>query len=162
MVATPLTPTSRYIPPGVRAYYYVPTIVDKASPSRAELDAGTDLTAEIAEVSGFQVTSESVDTPDLATRFTSKVPGRTTADDSSITFYASDTSDDVRTILPRDTAGFIVVLPEGDVPTQMMDVFPVKVAASTVMSGTEDPGQVEVSFTITGEPEQNVVIPAAV
>src|SRR5690554_4879036 len=100
MAATPLNPTTRYIPPGVRQYYFVPTIADKNAPTRTELDAGTDLTGEIAEVSGFQATSESVDTPDLLSRFTSRVPGRITADDSSITFYASQDSDDVRTLLP--------------------------------------------------------------
>ena len=75
--------------------------------TRAEINAGTDLTAEIAEMSGFTVTSDSVDTPDLSNRFTAKIPGRITADDSSISFYASSTSADVRTVLPRDTAGYV-------------------------------------------------------
>src|SRR5579884_158619 len=110
MVATPLASTSRYIPQGTRHYYWVPTITSYTSPTRAELDAGTDLTPEIAEVQGFAATSASVDTPDLGSRFTSKIPGLITADNSNITFYLSSTSNDVRTLLTRDTSGYVVVL----------------------------------------------------
>lgn len=160
MVATPISASTRYIPPGTRAYYWVPSIANKAAPSRAELDAGTDLTGEIAEVSGFQTTSESTDTPDLGSRFTSKIPGRITADDSSITLYASEDSQDVRQLLPRDTAGFVVQFPEGDVSGRTMDVFPVKVSSAPKETSIEDPGKVMVQFTVTSEPEENVTVPA--
>jgi hypothetical protein len=160
MVATPIAASTRYIPPGTRAYYWVPTIANKAAPSRAELDAGTDLTGEVAEVSGFQTTSESTDTPDLGSRFTSKIPGRITADDSSITLYADEGSQDVRQLLPRDTAGFIVQFPEGDVTGRTMDVFPVKVSSAPKDTSIEDPGKVMVQFTVTSEPAENVTVPA--
>jgi hypothetical protein len=156
---TPLTATVRYIPPGTRKIYFVSTIATYTSPTRGELNAGTDLSAEIAEMSGFTVTSDSVDTPDLSTRFTSKIPGRITADDSSISFYASSTSSDVRTVLPRDTSGYIVILPEGDVTSQKMDVFPVKVASTAIDTAMEDPAKVNVSFTVTKVPALNVTIP---
>jgi hypothetical protein len=160
MVATPIAASTRYIPPGTRAYYWVPTIANKAAPTRAELDAGTDLTGEVAEVSGFQTTSESTDTPDLGSRFTSKIPGRITADDSSITLYASENSQDVRQLLPRDTAGFVVQFPEGDVAGRTMDVFPVKVSSAPKETSIEDPGKVMVQFTVTSEPVENVTVPA--
>ncbi|MFI6249049.1 hypothetical protein [Streptomyces sp. NPDC051016] len=160
MVATPISASSRYIPPGTRQYYFVPSIASISSPSRPELDAGTDLTGEIADVSGFQTTSESTDTPDLGTRFVPKIPGRISADDSSITMYASSDSDDVRQLLPRDTAGFIVQFPEGDVAGQTCDVFPVKVASAPKMTDIEEPAKIEVQFTITAEPAENVTVPA--
>jgi hypothetical protein len=159
MPPSPLTATVRYIPPGTRKVYYVATISNYLSPTRGELNAGTDLSAEIAEMSGFTVTSDSVDTPDLSTRFTAKIPGRITADDSSISFYASSTSSDVRTVLPRDTSGYIVILPEGDVTGQKMDVFPVKVASTAVDTAMEDPAKVNVQFTVTRVPALNVTIP---
>ncbi|MFF0597924.1 phage tail tube protein [Streptomyces antibioticus] len=161
MAATPISASSRYIPPGTRQYYFVPSIATKAAPSRAELNAGTDLTGEIADVSGFQTTSESQETPDLGTRFTSKIPGRITADDSSITMYASEDSQDVRQLLPRDTTGFIVQFPEGDEAGKTMDVFPVKVASAPKMTDIEDPAKIEVQFTITSEPAEDVTVPAA-
>jgi hypothetical protein len=159
MPPTPLTATTRYIPPGTRKIYWVTTISNYLSPTRAELNAGTDLSAEIAEMSGFSVTSDSVDTPDLSSRFTSKIPGRITADDSSMSFYASSTSSDVRTVLPRDTAGFVVILPEGDTTGQRMDIFPAKVASTAVDTAMEDPAKINVSFTVTKVPALNVVIP---
>ena len=98
-------------------------------------------------------------TKTLATRFTAKIPGRITADDSSLSFYASSTSSDVRTILPRDTSGFAVFLWEGDVTGQRMDVFPAKVTTESVDGNMEDPQQVNIGFAITKIPALNVVIP---
>ena len=160
MAPPKLTVTTRYIPPSVRKFYFVPTIATQASPTRAELNAGTDLSDEIAEVSGFTVTSAAVEVPDLSSRFTAKIPGRITADDSSVRCYASSNSNDVRSVLPRDTAGFILALWEGDVPTQKMDVFPVKVSACVIQTGIEDPASIEVQMTVTKVPSQNVTIPA--
>lgn len=159
MAPSPLTPTVRYIPPGTRKIYWVTTIATYTAPTRSELNAGIDLSAEIDQMSGFNVKSDSVETPDLSTRFTSKIPGKITSDASSVTFYASSTSSDVRTVLPRDTAGFMVILPEGDVTGQKMDVFPSKVAAATVDTNLQDPGKVMIDFTITKVPAQNVTIP---
>lgn len=160
MVATPITSSARYIPPGVRSYYFCPAIANKAAPTRPELDAGTDLTGEIAAVEGFMVSSDSVETPDLKSRFTSKIPGRITADDSSMNFYADSASDDVRTLLPRDTAGFVVSFPEGDVAGQTMDVFPVKVASAPKQTDIEAPAQIQVQYTITAEPAEDITVPA--
>ena len=160
MAPTPLTATSRYIPPGTRKFYWVTTIATQASPTRAELNAGIDLTNEIAEIAGFSVTSASTEVPDLSGRFTGKIPGRIVADDSSMSFWASSTSADARSVLPRDTAGFMVVLPEGDIPTQKMDVWPAKVSSCVVDTAIEDPAKINVAFTITKVPSQNVTIPA--
>ena len=161
MAPTPLTATVRYIPPGTRKVYWLTTIASYATAvTRAEINAGTDLTNEIAEMSGFSVTSASVETPDLSTRFTAKIPGRITADDSSISFYASSTSADVRSVLPRDTAGYVIILPEGDVPTQKMDVYPAKVASTAVDTAMEDPEKINVQFTVTRIPALNLTIPA--
>jgi hypothetical protein len=159
MPPTPLTATVRYVPPGTRKVYWITTIANYLSPSRGELNAGIDLTAEIAAINGFTVESGTSDTPDLATRFTAKIPGRITAADSSLSFYASTTSSDVRTVLPRDTAGFAVFLWEGDVTGQRMDVFPAKVTAESVDGNMEDPQQVNIGFAITKIPALNVVIP---
>ena len=108
MAPSPLSATTRYVPEGTRKIYWCPTIVTQASPTRAELNGGTDLTNEIAEITGFTVTSDTVDVPDLSGRFTAKVAGRINAADSALRFYASSNSADVRTVLPRDTVGFVI------------------------------------------------------
>ena len=159
MPPSPLSATTRYIPPGVRKIYFVSTISNYLSPTRGELNAGIDLSNEVAEVSGFTVTSDTSDTPDLSGRFIPVIAGRIKADSSSLSFYASSNSSDVRTVLPRDTAGYIVMLWEGDVTGQRMDVFPVKVTVSALDGNMEDPEKVNISFAITKVPANNVVIP---
>ncbi|MFF3884026.1 hypothetical protein [Streptomyces sp. NPDC001914] len=159
MVATPIAATSRYIPPGTTRYYWVATISNYLSPTRGELNAGTDLTGEISAVSGFATSSDQQDTPDLGSRFVSKIPGRITADDSSITMYASSTSSDARTLMPRDTAGYIVAFAEGDVTGQKMDVFPVKVTSVPKSRDVENPAGMTFQYAITRIPAENVTIP---
>lgn len=159
MVATPIAATSRYIPPGTTRYYWVTTIANYTSPTRAELNAGSDLTAEVSAVSGFATSSDQQDTPDLGSRFTGKIPGRITADDSSITMYLSSNSSDVRTLLPRDTAGYVVIFPEGDVAGQKMDVFPAKVTGQPKSRDVENPSTINIQFSITKIPAENVTIP---
>ena len=159
MVATPIAATSRYIPPGTTHYYWVASIANKSAPTRAELDAGVDLTNEIADVNGFSTQSEQKETPDLGSRFVGKIPGRISADDSSITMYMSSTSNDVRSLLPRDTAGFIVAFPEGDIAGRKMDVFPVKVSGQPKKRDMEDAATIEIQFSITSIPAENVTVP---
>jgi hypothetical protein len=159
--ATPIAASVRYFRPGLTKVYWVRTIATYTTPTRAELNAGTDLSGEVAEISGFSVVSDSVDTPDLLNRFVSKIPGRITADDSSINFYASSTGfTDARSVLPRDTTGFLVFMDGGDVSTTgRMDVWPATVASVGKLRALEDPAQVAIAFTPTKVPAEDIVIP---
>jgi hypothetical protein len=159
MAPPKLNPTTRYTPPGTRKFYWVTTIATYSAPTRAELNAGLDLSDEVADVTGFTVTSATAEVPDLSSRFTAKIPARITADDSSMQFYMSSNSNDVRSVLPRDTVGFMVCLWEGDIASQKMDVYPAKVAAAVPQTSIEDPAKIEIQFTITKIPAQNVTIP---
>lgn len=162
MAATAISSSTRYINPGVTKIYFVSSISDKTSPTRAELNAGTDLTGEVSAVAGWIVTGNDVETPDMDSVFTSKIPGRTSADDSSITFYADKTGDDARALLPRGTDGFIVFLDGGDVAGSLMDVYPIRVKSVGKPRSTEgkDPATVEIQFSITSEPAEDVTIPS--
>jgi hypothetical protein len=162
MPPTVITASVRYFRPGLTKVYWVTTMATYTTPTRSELNAGKDVSPEIAEISGFTVTSESVDTPDLGTRFVSKIPGRITSDDSSINFYASSTGfNDARSVLPRDTTGYVVFMDGGDVSTTgRMDVFPATVASHGKLRGIEDPAMTQAQFTITRVPAEDVVIPA--
>lgn len=160
MTATPLSPSQRYFPPGTRAVYWVPAIASISAPTRAELDAGTDLTGEIAAMAGFAVSSATVSTPDLRTRFAPDIPGQITATGSSITLYMSEDSTDVRELMPRDTAGFVVILWEGDVAGRKMDVYPVTVTAQPKDASVTNAAQITVDFAVTAEPAENVTVPA--
>jgi hypothetical protein len=160
-MTTPLTATERYISPEVTKVYWVPTIADITAPQRAELDAGTDLTPEIAAMTGWEVAADRVAVPDLGTRFTGRISGRVNPGDAQITFYASQDTADVRDVLARGDKGFIYIADGGDVPTQKARVFAVEVSAVTPtvdVAGTEA-ARIMVDFSITAAAEQ-VEIPA--
>jgi hypothetical protein len=161
MVATPIASSTRYINPATTKIYFVSSIANKNSPTRTELNLGTDLSGEVNAIDGWKTSSDQVETPDMATRFTSKIPGRISADDSSITFYCDKAGADARALLPRDTNGFIVILDGGDVGTQKMDVYPVRVSALGKERSTEgkDAATVEIQFSITSQPAEDVTIP---
>jgi hypothetical protein len=161
MAATPIAGSLRYIPEGVRHFYYLPACATITAPTRTELNAGTDLTPEVSGFGNWGVTSSAVDTPDLASRFTPSIPGLTTVDGPTIAMYADSTSADVRTLLPRDTVGFIVVFPEGDIATRKMDIFPVKVLSAEKMASLGgNPATIELTFSVTKLPAENITVPA--
>jgi|SRR5215216_176020 len=160
MAAPNITATTRYFRPGVTSIVFATSVASQASPTRAEINAGTDLRNEVSAIDGWAPTSEFLDAPDLGTRFTSRVAGRISVDDSSLTFYASLTSVDVRSLLPRDATGYILFMDEGDVAGRKMDVFKVTVASAPKLRAIDDVSQIQVSFSITASPSENVTIPA--
>jgi hypothetical protein len=159
MPATPITPTVRFDEASVLRIYFVTTIANKSAPTRAELNAGSDLTAEVSAINGFSTSSDTLDAPDFGSRFVSQVPGAITAEDSSIEVYRSSTSSDIRSLLPRDTAGFIVVFPEGDTTGLKMDVYPVKVKTAAKPHDQNATAKHTISFAITSIPAENVTVP---
>lgn len=160
MPATPISASSRYVPQGVTHYNFLPACANIASPTRAEINAGTDLTPELASNGGWTINSQAVDTPDYAANFTPQIPGNITVDGSTMSMYADVASNDVRTLLPRNTTGFIVKMPGGDVAGRKCDVFPVKVGSQGKPDAIGNPSTIELIFYITRAPSENVTIPA--
>src|SRR2546429_6372968 len=115
MAATPIAASSRYVPQGVTHYVFTASVATQSSPTRAEINAGTDLTPELAEAGDWAINSEAIDTPDYAANFTPQIPGNITVDGTTLNMYADVASADVRTLLPRNTTGYILQMPGGDV-----------------------------------------------
>lgn len=106
-------PTGAFLRKGVTKFYFCPTIAAIAAPTVAELTAGTRLT-NIADMAGFSFTNQPIDTPDMDSTFTSKIPGEDQSEDSSFTFYEPKTGTDTNmTVLAKGTAGFIVIFYRG-------------------------------------------------
>lgn len=147
---------------GEGKWYFLSTIAaGNLVPTRAEITAGTDLTGEVSGSSGWSVESSQIDTPTYGTRFVAQIPGLIKAQASSLTFYASRNGVDVRAVLPRDTTGYILQCPGGDVTGYKATVFPVRVASVARTSGTdESAAMVTVSFSITDEPAEDITLPA--
>jgi hypothetical protein len=158
-----LATSERYIDAGVTKIFYLPACANPSAPTRAEITAGTDLSDQIASAAGWQLQGAEVETPDLGSTFNSKIPGKTSVDDSSLTFYADLSGDDVRSVLPRGTTGFIFIADGGDVPGNKADNYPVRVRSvgkARTVEGTSAK-VLTVSFSITSEPAEDVPVPAA-
>lgn len=153
----------KFINVGVTVVAFVPTIADVQVPTRAELDAGVDLTDEVTAASGWNVSSANVPYTPLGSVFTPSIPGRTSVEDSSLTLPQDITGTDVREILPRLTTGFIVIMYGGDVVDSPMDVWPVRVSSLGKTLSTEgtEIASIVVSFAVPAEPAEDVAIPAA-
>ncbi|MEV7611315.1 hypothetical protein AB0N61_17655 [Microbacterium sp. NPDC089320] len=161
MVATPIAIETRYFNPETSKLYWVPSIAVKGAPTRLELDAGTDVSRAVADVNGWMVTSEMIDVPDMGSRFVGKIPGRISANDSSVTYYMDRAGIDAREVMPRDAEGFMVWLDGGDTAGRKMDVYPVTVSShGKGRSAGSEPARLTIAYAITSEPAENVTIPA--
>lgn len=162
MAATPIAASTRYINPETTVIYWCPSIATKTAPTRAELNAGTNLVGENSSSEGWNITSNQVPTPDMGNLFTGSIPGRLTAEDSSLSMYADVGGSDARTLMARNTAGFIVWLDGGDVAGRKMDVFPVRVSSvgKTRSVEGEEAAMLTIAYSITSSPAENVTIPA--
>ncbi len=160
MSATPITASDRYYRQGVSKVVFCTTIASISAPSRAEINVGIDLSPEISASSGWEVTGNTEDTPALGSAFIGKVPSTTTAGDSSLTFYSDSTSVDVRSLLTRNTSGYIIWMDEGDVVGHLMDVFPVRVTGAPKQRDISSVSTIMVNFATLREPAENVAIPA--
>lgn len=159
MPATPITPATRFFRPGTTKCYWVVSISNINSPTRTELNLGADVSKDVAEISGWMVSGQKIDTPDLNSRFVSNIPGLTSADESAITFYAGVDGADVRTLMPRDTAGNVVWMDGGDTTGRKMDVFPVRVLSVGKVRDMGAAARLTIQFAITSEPAENITIP---
>lgn len=156
-----LATSNRYIHPGTAVVYWIPAIATLDSPTRVEINAGTDLTGEVADAPGWAVSANRVPAPDLGTKFTSRIAGRIDPEDSQILFYADKETTDVRSLLSRGDQGYILIAHGGDVAARLCDIYPVEVVAiSKPLNVAGDPAQIPVDFAITAEPAEDVALPA--
>jgi hypothetical protein len=152
---------ARFFRRGVSKIYFLPAVATPAAPTSIEITAGTDLTVDTSEIAGFSLTNAPIAVPDLAATFTKTINGEDTTDTSSITFYDQDTTTNaIRTALAKGTAGYIVLMPYGNVTTKRCEVWAV---TSTGVNDTWTTGneaaRFVVSFSINAVPVQNAVLP---
>lgn len=170
-MATALVSSTRYMDLGVTRVYFLPTVASTLLiPTRAEMNAGTSLTGELADWSGWVLTAEMLDVQNMGNPFKSTIPGSLSSPSCAMTFYASKNGIDIRGVLPRGTSGFIEILDGGDILGNRAEVWPVTVASLSLIRGvvggsstgstTDVASQVLVSFAITAAPAQYVSVPA--
>lgn len=141
-----------------------------AGVQRADLTAATELSDDIAEMTGFELANSPIDTPNLADQFTPQIEGEDTVPSSSLTFYDRQEADDSgsiagtsekRTALEKGTAGFLFFLPYGDIEGARMEVWPVKSNGVNDMWTTgAEAARFNVPFSVSEVPLQNEEVPA--
>jgi hypothetical protein len=161
MAAPAISAATRYTSRGTAKWYWVVTISNYLSPTSGELNAGTDLSPEVMDSSGFGLESDQIDTPDVSSRFTKKIPGPINAEDSTLTMYQSVTGTDARQLMPQDTAGFVVIFPGGNVTGRKMHCWPVRVASVKYQYSADgsDADTMVFTYSPTSVPAENVTVP---
>lgn len=151
----------RFTRKGKSKIAFVPTIAVLAAPTMAEINAGTTLDTQMAEMSGFQFQNSIIKTPDLSTTFVTQIPGEDEADDSSITFYDDDNATTIRTALVKGAAGFLVLMPYGKTATKRAEVWAVtSTGFNDEWTVANEAARAMSQLTITAPPVQNAVLAA--
>ena len=138
-----------YVAQGPRRYYWVVTIANPAAPTRAELTAGTDLSQNVTAISGFGQNQNFAPRSVFGSNVIGKIAATIELTDSSMSFEAGANSVDVRALLTTGALGYMVILNEGDIAGQKMNVFKSQVGSVTpqqVLGDTE--AQIDVSFGV--------------
>ncbi|TQE30875.1 hypothetical protein Sipo8835_23060 [Streptomyces ipomoeae] len=156
----------RYMRRGVTKFLFLKAIEAANNiPVRTELGSpnATELSAAISDIEGWALENTAIDTPDMASEFTSNIPGEDKADNSSLTFYEDKVDDTLESLLSKGVEGYIVILRKGDIAgSKSMDVFPVRVGSrAAAFTASAEPAKFKVSFAITAEPTLDAAVPAA-
>ena len=126
-----------------------------AAPTQAELSAGTVLTPSVRSFDGWDLSVADLDVADHASAFNKTGAGESSAPTSTITFYADDAGTPaILTALAVDTAGYIVILRNGQAASEPSKIWPVAVKVHNdrdVQAVSEAP-TVVVEFGLSDEP----------
>lgn len=156
----------RFMRKGTTRIWWVPTIANvNLIPTAAEVNAGTELTDQIAEINGFNFANSPIETPDMGSSFVSKIPGEDTVGDSDMSFYEDKTSNPIKTALSKGTSGYVVIFFAGTAGAGAVaagddaDVWPAIVASnSRLYTAGNEAAKYQVVFTLTREPANDVTI----
>ena len=73
--------------------------------------------------------------------------------------YSDDNQADARTLMPRNSVGFIVKFPGGDITGRKMTIFPCKVGSVAEPTAFGAPTELNFSFYVTKIPAENITVP---
>ena len=161
MAATPIPTSQRFFQAGVVGIIFVPTIASTTLvPTAPEVTAGTDLTKEVTDWSGWTVSTAFIETKDASTVLRPQLAGAVTFEGSSLTFNGSKNGTDARTIFTRGASGYIIIGDAGVATGKKADVYPVVVGAVAKLRNIDsDNFKVRVDFGITAVPAEDITMP---
>lgn len=151
---------ARFFRRGVSKVYFLPAVANKAAPTAPEIAAGTDLTGSVADIGGFTYTNSPIDTPDMASTYTTTIPGEDTTDTPSLTFYDDNASTAIRTALAKGVTGYLLRVPYGTGTGKRGEVWPVtSTGVNDEWSAGNDPARFQAQFAVTAVPTLAAVLP---
>lgn len=150
---------ARFFRRGKSLIKFLPAVAG-TSPTAPEFTAGTDLSPQIAAIGGFALQNNPIETPDLATSFTSQINGPDSTDASTLTFYDDDASSTIRNLLAKGVVGVIVLEPYGHVSSKRCEVWRVtSTGVNDQWTLDATAGQFIVGLAVNSVPTQNGTIP---
>jgi hypothetical protein len=150
---------ARFYRRGISKMKFLPAVAG-ASPTRGEINAGVDISPQVAEINGFALTNSPIATPDLSTAFNTQIPGSDEAADSSVTMYDDNASATIRTAMAKGTAGYMVLFPYGDVATKRLEVYAVtSTGVNDQWTTAAEAAKYVASFAVTATPNQTGTTP---
>ncbi len=156
---------ARYFRRATTKIYFIPTLAQASAPTQAEARLGTDLSPQVAEISGFAFANSPIDVPDFVSAFVKNIPGEDKGEKSSITFYEDNVSNPFfTTTLAKGVSGYVALYPYGVTGTQpttgnKVEIWPITVASTVRQwSAGNDAAKYMVDFTLSDVPYQNASI----
>jgi len=154
---------ARFFRRGKSQVVFAPTVASITAPTVGNITGGTNLSGSVNDIAGFSFANQPIETPDLASPFTSKIPGSDQADDCTINYYLDSVTNPLHTTLAKDTIGYIILADYKILGTwasgDRVDVWPVQVGSNAKQySVGDDPALSQVTFTVTGTPALNTTV----
>jgi hypothetical protein len=161
MAAPAISAARRYTSRGTSKTYWVVSIDNPSAPTVAELNAGIDLTGDVLDNSTWSFEAGQIQTPDMASRVTTSIPGPIDLGSQTLTMYSSRDGVDGGTLMPMDAVGHVVFFPGGLTAGYKMNVWPVTVASVGLQMSANgaDANTLLITYTPSGLPAMNVSVP---
>lgn len=160
---------SRFSQKGNTRAWFVPTIASLTRvPTASEVNAGTKLDPQMAEINGFTFANEPIKTPVMRDSFDAQIPGQDNTDTSSMSFWEDKVAanNPIKTALTKGMNGYVVIFYAGiasgsgaAAAADKCEVWPVTVSSVARRYTTaNEAAQYMISFAMTEPPAVDVAV----
>lgn len=160
---------ARFSGRGEYSMWWCPSIASTSAPTRAELNAGTDIiipgstAAEaVAAMSGWDSSIDFISVPDGNTKFNKTITGTVTAGNPTLEMYSDKAAEPIQTALAEMSIGYMVFAFKGDTAGRPAQVWHLQVGGNNEMPDLGNAAhKFRVQFAVLDEPVKSATIPAA-
>lgn len=142
---------------------FAETLTSPSGPTREDFDYAIDTTDLycLVGMSAWEMIGETIVDPPWGMFDAARIGRLRMRRTPSVLTYAADRfGRDIREVFSRGVRGWILILPSGDLPGAVMNVFPVWVTSATPRNRLREEGaQVDVRFAVTARPHTEVTVP---